>query len=863
MASHLYELMRDRAARFPEAIAFGAQEELIWRSISSRTALTLTERLAMELADLGVAGGDRVVLWVPNHWRTPIYLFALWKLGAIAVPFDREMNPEAGSRIIDSIEPRLIVAGYGERPAWAQGRNLTDWWEPGTRIKETAEVTWSPPSEEIAAIFFTSGTTGTPKGCVITHTNLLSQVEALPGTIALGPTCRVASILPLSHLFELTVGMLYPFSCGAEIHYIPSRRAPDIVRVLSEQRITHMVAVPQLLALMGQALDDQLKSRLPKWSYVAMMRTAERLPFETRRRLFWMVHQKIGGNLAMMASGGAALSLETQRLWERIGVRIVQGYGVSECSPVVACGSGDGSTPAGSVGRPLRNVEVRQSSEGELLVRGPNVMRGYWKDPERTAEVMHDGWYATGDIATIDTAGNITLAGRAKDLIVLPSGMNVWPQDVEDVLRENPTVADATVIAVPTAGGGATLHAYLLPNSVAARGQNLGALVAASNGHLAQHQRIATASWWPEADFPRTAIGKVKRNLIPLPQTLAAVRVDAAAASDDPIGQSIAGAAHLTAVQDDQTLAALGLDSFALVELAVDLEEKTGKAVGDGDLTTDMTVAQVREAVSKLPEARESGLSRQVGEAGGEVPVWPYTWGRIFRFTSLPINLLYRIGVTETIISGGDNLRRLPPRVIFAGTHHSFADMPLVTYAIAHSPAHRLARRLVVAAAASEISRAGIGAEYVRFAFGVYPLEQRRERDASMRGLIRLANAGNAVLIFPQGVHANPEMERAGDPATDFKPGVAYLAEALQAAVVPFGLAGTDRVIPPDLSVFHGPVIGGIPVSLRRGPLAIAFGEPLRFEPGEDAHEFAARLQSASFALTRSAEAALAKAETG
>jgi long-chain acyl-CoA synthetase len=859
MASNLYELIHDRAERFPEAIAFGAQEELIWRSVSSRTALTLTDRLAAELASAGVSEGDRVVLWAPNHWRTPVYLFALWKLGAIAVPFDREMNPEAGAQILKAVDPRLIVVGYGERPSWGQGRDLTDWWEPGTRIKEDGESAWAPPAEETAAIFFTSGTTGTPKGCVITHANLLSQVAALQQTIPLDATCRLASILPLSHLFELTVGMLYPLVRGAEIHYIPSRRAPDIVRVLSEQRVTHMVAVPQFLSLMGQALDEQLSSRLPTWLYSSLTRTAERLPLRARRSLFWVVHRKIGGQLTMMASGGAALPIETQKLWERFGVRIVQGYGASECSPVIACGSADGSTPAGSVGKPLSNVEVQLTADAELLVRGPNVMKGYWMDPERTAEVMHDGWYTTGDLATFDRVGNITLSGRAKDLIVLPSGMNVWPQDVEDALRANPAVADATVIAVPTASGGATLHAYLLPSSHEARGQNLGSIVAASNGRLAQHQRVATASWWPEADFPRTAIGKVRRNLIPPPEMIASVNVDSAAASDDPIGQSIAGVAHVSMVQDDQTLGALGLDSFGLVELAVAIEEKTGKAVGDGDLTTDMTVAQVRKAVAGLSDAHAVGLSRQKGEAGGPVSVWPYTWGRMFRFVAWPFDVLYRIGVSETLVLGQENLRRLPPRVIFAGTHHSFADMPLVRYAIGHSPAHRLAKRLVVAAAASEVSRAGIGADYVRLAFGVYPLEQRRERDVSMRGLLRLANNGNAVLIFPQGMHAKPALERAGDASVDFKPGVAHLAEALQAAVVPFGLAGTERVMPADLSVYHGPVIGGIPVSLTRGPLAIAFGGPLRFEPGEEPSAFTKRLQAACFALTRAAEAALDK----
>jgi long-chain acyl-CoA synthetase len=580
-----------------------------------------------------------------------------------------------------------------------------------------------------------------------------------------------------------------------------------------------------------------------------------------------MVHRKLGGRLRMLASGGAALTAETHLLWERLGVRVVQGYGTSECSPVVACGAPDGSTPIGSVGKPVRGVQVRLSPEGELLVKGPNVMRGYWQDPVRTAEVLQDGWYATGDLAEIDPAGNIRLAGRAKDLIVLPSGMKVWPQDVEDVLRSQPAVKDAAVVAVPTPAG-ATLHAYLIPASAQERaagpsagsGPALSAIVAAANGRLAQHQRLATASWWPDADFPRTSTLKVRRNLLPLPETIDAVKVESVLAADDPVGQAIAGTARVGAVQPQQTLGELGLDSFGLVELALALEEKTGQAVADGDLHLEMTVEQVRAflAGAAAPDAgRSRGAPPLPERVSAQQPLWPYTWGRAFRWLGLPFDLLYRAAVTRTIVLGREHLTQLPPRVILAGTHHSFADVPLVRHGLARSAARRLAGRLVVAAYAGGFASAGLYARYGMLAFGLYPLRQYGERDASLRGLARLAAAGNAVLIFPQGRHSRPEEERAGDPVARFRPGVAHLAAALEAAVVPFGLAGTERLMPPFLEEFTGPVIAGIPVSITRGPLAIAFGAPLTLGPGESPPAFAARLQDASYALARQAEAAL------
>ncbi len=256
---HLYELVRQRAQRWPGAVALGAQEGLGWRTLDSRTFLAQVDGLAQQLAERGVASGDRVVLWTPSGLRTPVYLFALWKLGAISVPFDRDMNPNAAQAIMQSVEPRVVLLGYEQHPSWAPA-SAVEWWEP--KATPSADP-WQPPDEELAAIFFTSGTTGQPKGCMISHVNLCSQVGAFADRIPLDDNCRLASILPLSHLFELTCGLLYPLSRGAAIHYIPSRRGGDVVRVLAEQRITHMMAVPQLLMLMGNALEQRLQSRLP------------------------------------------------------------------------------------------------------------------------------------------------------------------------------------------------------------------------------------------------------------------------------------------------------------------------------------------------------------------------------------------------------------------------------------------------------------------------------------------------------------------------------------------------------------------------------------------------------------------------
>jgi long-chain acyl-CoA synthetase len=862
MLTHVYQILRNRATRSPSSITLGGQSGLAWRTVTSQQLLELAGTVASQLGERGMREGDRVVVWLPNSWRTPVYLFALWKLGAIVVPFDREMNSESAERILCSVNARGVIAGYDERPVWAKGAEVIDWWEPRSDASTDHSISeWSPPSEELAAISFTSGTTGQPKGCMITHANLCSQVEAAFNVIPLDSMCRLASILPMSHLFELTCGLLYPLAAGAAIHYIPSRRGPDIVRVLAEQHITHMMVVPQLLGLMGQQIEAQLQACLPAPVYRAQVALAERLSLTLRRRLYWMVHRKLGGELRMVASGGAALPAETHQLWERLGVRVVQGYGSSECSPMIACGRSDGTTPVGSVGQVIPGVTVKLSDDGELLVRGPNIMRGYWKDPERTAEVLRDGWYATGDLATIDAAGNIFLAGRARDLIVLPSGMKVWPQDVEDVLRSEPGVKDAAVVATKSPTGGAALHAYLIPTDAAGRSADLISLVAGCNGRLAQHQRLASVSWWPESDFPRTSILKVRRHLLPPPDRVAVVNVETVLAADDPVGQAIAGVAHVASHEPTQTLGELGLDSLGLVDLALALEDKTQRSVADGDLRLDMTVEQVRALMAHpQPHSESPPLGASDDSEVGDVPDWPYTWGRALRFTSLPFDLLYRIAVTRTLVLGGEHLCGLPSAVVVAGTHHSFADVPLVRYGLARTPARRFARRLLVAAGAGGPGWHSPWGRYAMLAFGLYPLRRERDRDLILRRLVRLAQRGNAILIFPQGTHARPSEEHANDSRVRFRPGVAHLAAALNCPVIPFGVAGTECLMPAFLEEFHGRVIAGVPVTFKRGPLAIAFGEPLVVEADEDAADFAIRLEASCYGLTRAAERALADA---
>jgi long-chain acyl-CoA synthetase len=434
--------------------------------------------------------------------------------------------------------------------------------------------------------------------------------------------------------------------------------------------------------------------------------------------------------------------------------------------------------------------------------------------------------------------------------------MNVWPEDVEDALRADPLVRDAAVVAVSRPDGGIQLHAYLIPAQFNARGTDPSSVIRRVNSRLASHQRVASAAWWPDADFPRTSTLKVRRHLLPQPETDADLDDDAPPVEGDPVAEAVAGVAHVASVSNDQTLAQLGLDSLGLVELSAQLEERTGRVVAEGALSAEMTVAELRDALTAAPSAASADGRALNGAGRLPVPAWFYRYGWPVRpLLAAPFDLIYGVGIPRTIVLGTNQLRDLPATVVFAGNHRSFADMPLVRVALSRTPARRFSRRLVIAAMAEGEGWHSPLARYVAAAFGVYPLDRVAHREASLRRLADLARGGNAVLIFPQGTHARPSDERGDPPAVRFKTGVAHVAEALDGPVVPFGLAGTEDAMPPTVDDFHGLVVGGVPVSLRRTVLAIAFGAPTRQRADESAQQFTDRLERECYALAARADA--------
>jgi long-chain acyl-CoA synthetase len=468
-----------------------------------------SRRAAAYLRGNGVAKGDRVLFWGTNRPEWVAAFFGAQLLGAVAVPLDLRSNEDLLSAIEAETEPRHIVLG-SEQAAGLKGTHV-----PSTELETLRErlVEFAPIDvdrnlvgpDDIAELVFTSGTTGHPKGVILTHRNIVANTKSGAIAIPPKPTNRVLSLLPLSHMFEQTTGLFMPLSGGSSITYVSSLRPDNIFNAMSATHTTNMGCVPQILELFRDGILREVRKQGRERPFQLLRRVAAWLPMALRRRLFRQVHQRMGGAFEFFVSGGAHLDPALARWWEALGFKVVQGYGMTEAAPVVACHTVEHRDPF-SVGRPLSGVEVTVAEDGELLVRGENVTQGYWQNPQATAEAFEDGWYKTGDLGAFDRAGCLHLRGRKKNMIVLANGMNVYPEDVEHVLTQDPRVKDAVVLG-KTSGQDVTVHAVLLGTVT----EDAAAIIKAANARLQPYQQIRGHTLWPDETFPMTPTLKVKR----------------------------------------------------------------------------------------------------------------------------------------------------------------------------------------------------------------------------------------------------------------------------------------------------------------------------------------------------------------
>jgi long-chain acyl-CoA synthetase len=536
----LLAILDDAAARWPAeppmwSLRTDQGLELPWGPSEMRHRSLLA---AWRLRAWGLQPGDRLLTWSPSSPRLPALYWGAMRAGVVLVPLDLRMNPGVIERISHRAETRWLVVDKGLDAPDPAEVGLTDFdvrqLEDLVRDADDADpADWqaqveawpAPDRDTLFEIVFTSGTTADPKGVMLSHGNILETAGAFERLIELRHH-RSVSILPLSHLFEQAPVLFYATAIGAELRYIRSRNPRIIVEAMREVRATVMVMTPQVLELFWTFLSREVERRGQTAPFERARRLARRLPYRLRRLLFRSVHAQFGGALHLFISAGAYLPPELQQAWEDIGVVVIQGYGSTECGIVTA--NDQWHHPTGIVGRVREPSIVKLDPEtSEILVRGPNVSAGYWRNDEATAASRDaDGWFLTGDVGRFDAQGSLVLSGRLRNIIVLPNGLNVYPEDIEAALADHgltqavvvetaPGRIEAVVLspgAQPIVRAGQEAAPVRSADDEAALAAEIERLVKLTNADLSMHQRLAGWRLWPEPDFPRTHTLKIRRN---------------------------------------------------------------------------------------------------------------------------------------------------------------------------------------------------------------------------------------------------------------------------------------------------------------------------------------------------------------
>jgi long-chain acyl-CoA synthetase len=550
MQRTIAEVLAAQAAKHPEREFLLEHRGDRLRSVCFASVEKHVQEFAGGMAARGLSPGDRAVLTGENCSEWVISFLGILRAGAVPVPVHHELGHSELRGLLQAAEARLVIGSSKSLDSsadlgvpilrWRDGEDL----DASLRDIATGEPApmISSDAGDLAVLLFTSGTTGRPKGVMLSHRNLLSNVQAFTSLASVSSGDRLLLVLPMHHAFPLTAGLLGTMSLGASLALEPDvRRTADR---MAEMRPTIFFGVPALYDTMLRAVQQRVDRERGPGAFKRLTRRLGAIKrvtgFNVAPLILRPLHRRLGGRIRFLASGGAPLHPDTHRAFLRLGMPLLQGYGLTEASPV--CAAQPYSLPrflftkyyerlAGSVGLavpgvtlqladlPELGIRAEAGGEGELLVKGPNVMMGYFRDEESTSAVIKDGWLRTGDLARIDRDGNVYITGRAKDVIVLDSGENIHPEEIEDILAPSPLVADACLMGGPKHRG-LTLIIHPdaegagLPADVAANREALRAAVHREVSErlagVARYKRPSQLVISPEP-LPRTLLGKVKR----------------------------------------------------------------------------------------------------------------------------------------------------------------------------------------------------------------------------------------------------------------------------------------------------------------------------------------------------------------
>lgn len=800
----------------------------------------LATRAGLQLSARGISAKDAVLLVSENRPHWGIAYFGILKAGGVVVPVDSQASTEEIARIASWSHAKLAV--LSDRVAERLGASTPIATVGFDALLEDAPIgatslVHHPKGDDVASLIFTSGTTGNPKGVMLSHRNFTSLLGKLASVFDLDAHDGLLSVLPLHHTFEFTAGLLMPLQRGAQISYLDEVDADSLKHAFDHAHVTGMIGVPALFDLFERNVRRPIAERgawaerifdlLVGWMYSVRDRLPPALGevmLNVPRLLFWPIHQRFGGRLRLIISGGSALDPSTMKTLRGLGFNLYEGYGLTEAAPVLAVGRQRTRITLGSVGAALPGVTLKIASPdangvGEIIAQAPNVMLGYFENADATAESLRDGWLHTGDLGRIE-AGNLYVVGRKKELILGPSGENIYPDELEELYRDSSDIRELSVVGLPSEDGRGELTAALVVPVYGDAGarETVRARIMA---HLADvgarqpaHKRLRVVHL-TDLELPKTATRKVKRReVVTELQKLEGMRRRAAEAPADAsnadaqawireIVASVCGR-PIAELTPDARIAQLGFDSLMITELAVALEA-AGVELGDPQaLATVDTIGDLEKLVSawrrsqRAPKRTPIRIAPKAAEI--HVPAPLAALGR--RGLDLGQRLLYE-QLLHTRIDGRANVPVGRPFLV-ATNHASHLDMGLVKQALGE-----WGPRLVALAAKDYFFDDPIRRAYFENFTNLVPMDRHGSLRESLRLAAQQIEKGNILLIFPEGTRARDGV------MTDFKPAIGYLSLANHIDVLPMYLEGTFGAMPSgsmlprrhSLAAHVGPVI--------------------------------------------------------
>jgi long-chain acyl-CoA synthetase len=848
--NNFWEVFAAAAERHGTLAAVEIQRRDGLETFSYAQLQALAEGAAAALVARGIAPGDRCAILADNdaHWCAA-YLGIL-RTGGVGVPLDTHYSARQIAALLRDSEARLAFASdaYQEtaKEAVRQAGTpceilpLRSTGAPGVALGKCPAARADP-----AVILYTSGTTSDPKGVVLTHGNLLAERDAVFQIIDVNERDTILGVLPLFHALPQLANLLLPFVVGARVVFLETLSTTELLRALRERGVTIFCCVPQFFYLIHQRVmqEAQTAGRLQRSAFRALLRAngflRESLGVNCGRFFFRRIHDVLGARMRLLVTGGSRFDPAVGRDLYRLGFNILQAYGLTECSGAATVNR-PGDPQVDSVGQPLPGVEVKiapaefsgnGARDGEVLIRGPIVMQGYYRREAANAETLRDGWLYTGDLGTLDSTSHLRITGRKKDVIILSSGKNIYPEEVEAHYQQSPYIKEMCVMGLERPGEPAAerLHAVVVPEQDVMRERKVVNMreilrfeIEGLGIPLPSHKRVLSYEIWTE-DLPRTTTRKLKRFEIARRRAERASSAEAAGApgsaetaAERSARAPLTGADRAWAAEPDVARALavieevaknkgaihpdanieleLGLDSIERVELLTKLEQEFGSAVPVENWQKIYTVRELVEAV-RGPEGTGAAAEKAAdawSSLFAQIPEEDEQFSALLRphrAMSALVFVLLKISRNLARILFGLRVRGaeavdLDGPFLICPNHQTFLDGFLL---VATLP-WRVFRRIFFVGA-SEYFVTPLSAWFARQT-NIVPVDPDSNLVRAMQaGAFGLRN-GMALILFPEG-----ERSVDGEIKT-FKKGAAILSQHLRAPIVPVAIRGAFEFWP-------------------------------------------------------------------